>query len=291
MQDNSQKLVSIGMTTRNHGAFIQHSIDPLLAQTYKNIVLIILDGASEDNTEEICSIYAEKDARVRYIRSEVNGGFVKDFGNVLKEGTGEYFMWAADDDWWHATFVERMVDVLEKNSEFGVAMSNFGEHFSYKYDPANVGKIFRHNYTGMNNYQVFKELIRPKMNPIFFHGLYRRPLLVNLYSRYIPDCIDGFSIFQCEAALATKFYSVSDVLYSKYRNPISITERHGFIKKAYQTPMPRTKYLNKMLFWLLTSRNIPIYRKHLILMPWLKNFWSYRVVVANELKSSVLKNA
>ncbi|OGF74368.1 hypothetical protein A2W48_00870 [Candidatus Giovannonibacteria bacterium RIFCSPHIGHO2_12_44_12] len=280
-QEN-KKLVSIGMATRNHAPSIKYALNSLLSQTYPNFELIILDGASTDDTQKICEEFAEKDNRVRYIRKETNGGFINDFGNVLKEGKGEYFMWAADDDWWHPTFVEKMVHALENSKKHDVAMSHFSERRTFEYNPESVTNIFEHNYTNANNFDVYKKMIKAKVNPIFFHGLYRREALNKLYRRMIPNCIDGFTIFNCEAALATNFYSVPEVLYSKYKNPEPITARHEFIKKTYEAGFPQTKYLLTMLSWLLTSPNIPIYRKPFIIPPWLKLAYKNKRKIVNE---------
>lgn len=270
------------MATRNHAQSIPYSIESLLRQTYANFELIILDGASADDTQKICEEYAGKDKRIRYIRSETNGGFVKDFGNVLKEGAGEYFMWAADDDWWHPTFVEKMIEALESSMKHDVAMSHFSERRTHEYNPALAANVFEHDFTNASHYDVYKKMIAADMNPIFFHGLYRREFLNRLYERMIPNCIDGFTIFNCEAALATNFYSVPSVLYSKYKNPEPITKRHEFIKKTYEVPRPYTKYLLTMLTWLVTSKNIPLYRKHLIFAPWLQLAFRNKRKIINE---------
>lgn len=288
MNQESKKLVSIGMATRNHAPSINYALDSLLAQTYPNFELIILDGASTDDTQKICEEFTKKDSRVRYIRKEANGGFVKDFREVLNEGRGEYFMWAADDDWWHPTFVARMVEALEKSKKYDVAMSHFSERRTHGYNLESVTNIFEHDFTNSSHYDVYKKMIKAKMNPIFFHGLYRRETLNNLYRRMIPNCIDGFTIFNCEAALATKFYSVPEILYSKYKNPESITKRHEFIKKTYSTHFPYGKYILIMLAWLLTSRNIPAYRKHLIFLPWLTIFWRNKKKIYGEFRNYLI---
>ena len=68
--NEAEKLVSIGMPTRNHANSIRHALDSLLAQTYKNLELIIVDGASTDETQKICEKYQKQDSRIRYIRKE-----------------------------------------------------------------------------------------------------------------------------------------------------------------------------------------------------------------------------
>ena len=281
--NEAEKLVSIGMPTRNHANSIRHALDSLLAQTYKNLELIIVDGASTDETQKICEKYQKQDSRIRYIRKEENGGMVKDLAATLSEARGEYFMWAADDDWWDKRFIEKTLESLESSPNHDVAMSHFSERGTLEYSPAKISGIFEHDFTNKSHYQVYSKMIKAKMNPVFFHGLYRREFLSRLYQRLMPDCIDGFTIFTCEAALATNFYSVKEVLYSKYKNPVPITLRHAFIGKLHARPLAYTNYIFIMIAWLLSSPNIPLARKHLIFIPWVRQLWHHKRKILNEL--------
>lgn len=272
-QRGGKKLVSIGLPTWNHASFIGQAIDALRAQTYPNIEITILDGASIDDTEKVVVFHTQGDSRVRYIKCEKAGGLVRDFGRVLDEAVGEYFMWAADDDWWDSRFIEVLVGRLDKHPECGVAMCAFTEHRSHPYSRSQLGKTFRHDYTGKSFYSVYRKMLEAKMNPIFLHGLYRRVYLKDLYRRLLPKCIDEFTIFTCEAALSTHFLSVPEVLHSKYRHPIALAERHTYIGAMYKGTLPWTKFFLKLLYWLCTSPNIPFYRKVFIFPPWISRMW------------------
>jgi len=285
MSENKKekKLGSIGMITRNHAHCIRYALGSLLAQTYKNFELLILDGASEDNTQKICEEYAKKDKRIRYIRMEKASGIMIDFAKVLKEAKGEYFMWASDDDWWHPLFIESLFMALENNKQYGVAMCHFTKHFTYKYDPEKTGRVFEHNYSDKNYDYVYGKLLKARMNPIFLLGLYRREILNNLLRRLVPKCRDEFTLFLCEAALTTHFYSLESVLHSKYRDPLPVKVRHPDIGAIYAKPLAYTKSIFTILLYLLTSPNIPFQRKRFIFIPWFKRFWHYKWTMANEL--------
>jgi glycosyltransferase involved in cell wall biosynthesis len=113
--DTSKPLVSIAMPTYNGEKYIRQSLDSLLSQDYENIEIIISDNASTDNTEEICREYVAKDRRVQYHRNETNLGATRNFNRSFELSNGKYFMWAADHDLWHPTFVSSCVSVLERN--------------------------------------------------------------------------------------------------------------------------------------------------------------------------------
>jgi len=114
-------LVSIGMPVYNGEKYIRQALDSLLAQDYENFELIISDNASTDRTAEICLDYVAKDKRVKYHRNETNLGALKNFNQVVNLSRGKYFLWAADHDLWHSTFISRCVSVLEQDSEIVLA--------------------------------------------------------------------------------------------------------------------------------------------------------------------------
>ena len=119
---HSQPTVSIGMPVYNGGKYIRDALDSLLAQTFTNFELIISDNASTDRTEQICREYADRDARIQYVRQPVNRGATANFQFVLDEAAGEYFMWAAYDDYWKPHFIAHALSAMN-NESIGFAFS------------------------------------------------------------------------------------------------------------------------------------------------------------------------
>jgi glycosyltransferase involved in cell wall biosynthesis len=101
--------VSIGMPVYNGAKYLREAIDSILAQAFGDFELIISDNGSEDDTEAICRQCAERDRRIRYIRQSENKGASWNFRHVLNLSRGEYFMWAADDDWRYPSFLNDAV--------------------------------------------------------------------------------------------------------------------------------------------------------------------------------------
>ena len=62
--------VSIGIPVYNGEKYLARALDSLLAQSFKDFEIVISDNASTDRTAEICRSYQNKDARVRYFRSD-----------------------------------------------------------------------------------------------------------------------------------------------------------------------------------------------------------------------------
>lgn len=109
---NSQPLVSIGMPVYNGAKYIRQALDSLLAQTYGNCEVHISDNASTDDTEQICRSYLAREDRVRYHRNPRNIGGEKNWLRVLELASGEYFMWAAHDDYWSPNYAETLLECL-----------------------------------------------------------------------------------------------------------------------------------------------------------------------------------
>lgn len=108
-------LVTIGLPVYNSSRYIRQSIDSLLAQTYRDFTLIISDNASTDGTEAICRDYAAKDPRVQYSRNPVNIGNPGNFNRIFQLTKTKYLKWSTSDDFWAPTFLERAVEVMERD--------------------------------------------------------------------------------------------------------------------------------------------------------------------------------
>jgi glycosyltransferase involved in cell wall biosynthesis len=107
-------LVTVGMPVYRAERFLRRAIDSILGQDYANLEVIISDNGSADGTQSICEEYARLDRRVTYCRQPVNRGSVWNFNQVFDLGHGDYFAWAADDDWRGPGFLAACVSALEQ---------------------------------------------------------------------------------------------------------------------------------------------------------------------------------
>jgi glycosyltransferase involved in cell wall biosynthesis len=106
-------LVGIGVPVHNGERYLTEGLTALASQSYGNIEIVVSDNASTDGTGTIARRFAEADARVRYVRSDVNRGAVWNFNRAYELAPGDYFMWAAHDDIHHDHFVAACVAALE----------------------------------------------------------------------------------------------------------------------------------------------------------------------------------
>ena len=85
MTDN---LVSIIMPSWNTADFIAESIRSVIAQTYTDWELIIVDDCSTDRTDEVVASF--RDSRIRYFKNEKNSGAALTRNRALREARGEW---------------------------------------------------------------------------------------------------------------------------------------------------------------------------------------------------------
>lgn len=115
MNTIQQPLVSIIVPCYNHGVFLKECLDSVLAQTYSQWECIVVDNASTDNTKEITNQYIRKDKRITYLYYSTKGvSAARNAG--IKNSNGVYILPLDADDKIAATYIQKAVSVLEKNS-------------------------------------------------------------------------------------------------------------------------------------------------------------------------------
>ena len=112
--------------------FLRQCIDSILAQTFRDFELILVDDGSTDQSGAICDEYAEKDGRIRVIHKE-NGGLsdARNFG--MEQAVGNYFMFVDGDDYIAPTMVECLYRSI-RAGDAEIAACNF--RYSFDQDPA-----------------------------------------------------------------------------------------------------------------------------------------------------------
>jgi glycosyltransferase involved in cell wall biosynthesis len=105
-------LFSVLIPTFNRCQFLKKALDSVLAQTYPNIEIVVLDNASTDATQ----VYLEQMARqyhsIRYIRNTTNIGGIANWKKIETYAKGEYFVLLPDDDYLLPLFCETAVSDL-----------------------------------------------------------------------------------------------------------------------------------------------------------------------------------
>lgn len=236
-----EPLVSIGLCARNGAEYLRGALDSLLAQTYKNFEVIISNNASTDGTREICEEYAKRDRRIRYIRQKENIGSFGNYDFVRKEGRGDYFMWAACDDFWHPLFLEKCIKRFGEAPDTIMVFPNFCAFD----DASRVMKLNPEKYFPFSQdiYKRIKTYIlhRSQNGKItMIYGLWKKNIPADLIS--LSDC-HGDTIFMLRTLLSGCFANVPEVLFYKrglLQFPIDLKKEKPSLH--FLTTLPEEKY-------------------------------------------------
>ena len=130
-------LVSIVIPVYNGSNYMREAIDSALAQTYKNIeILVVNDGSNDEGkTKDIALSYGN---RIRYFEKE-NGGASTALNLGIKKMKGEYFSWLSHDDLYDKDKIEKQIEYLKGNSLLGTKTIVFSDFATID----KTGKIIR----------------------------------------------------------------------------------------------------------------------------------------------------
>ena len=114
------ELISVIVPVYNVEKYLRRCIDSILAQTYTNLEIILVDDGSPDNCPAICDEYAEKDSRIKVIHQQ-NGGLSAARNAGLDIATGDYIGFVDSDDYISFEMYEKLLNILmESNSDLSI---------------------------------------------------------------------------------------------------------------------------------------------------------------------------
>jgi len=212
--------VTIGIPVYNGEEYLASTLDTVLQQTYSDFTIIIADNASTDRTQEICADYAERDARIQYIRNPENVGASGNYTKCFEPAKTEFFRWQNADDPIEPTLLERCVKALDKNPD---AVLSYGktklidEHGNFLEDYEDDLDLRQEE--PYERYLSCQKNIRLQN---LMYGLIRREPLAKtaLLANYIAA--DGVLI--CELSLYGKFVEVPEHLFNRRIHPEALSQ-------------------------------------------------------------------
>lgn len=142
MREYGNELVSIIVPVYNVEEYLVECVDSILAQTYRNIEILLIDDGSTDSSGRICDEYALKDSRIRVIHQE-NAGLSAARNTGLVSMTGSYVIFVDSDDCLEKQFVA-LLHEQAKTYNADIAVTDY-----YRYD-AQTGMF----YFGMTGQEV-----------------------------------------------------------------------------------------------------------------------------------------
>lgn len=189
MKNSKIPLVSIIVPVYNVEKYLRRCVDSILAQTFTDFELILVDDGSPDNCPAICDEYAEKDSRVRVIHKE-NGGVSAARNSGLEISCGEYIAFCDSDDYWDIDFLSELLSCMKTNNADVVvsgckAMDNAGKIWHYARRPTCTEKIS--SDTERFHFLVFG-ILGGKYGWEVWSRLFRREIIETHHIRFCTIC-------------------------------------------------------------------------------------------------------
>jgi glycosyltransferase involved in cell wall biosynthesis len=124
---NQYDLVSVITANYNCAGFIGQTIESVIAQTYTNWEMLIIDDCSTDNGIEIVENYISRDTRIKLVKTECNSGSPIEPRNIgIQNATGRFIAFLDSDDLWLPDKLERQLPLFN-NSSVVMVYSNYAK--------------------------------------------------------------------------------------------------------------------------------------------------------------------
>jgi len=114
----NENKVSIITPLYNSEDFISQTIESVLAQTYKNWEMIIIDDCSTDNSVKIVKEFQKKEDRIKLIKLKKNLGVAKARNKGIQIATGKYIAFIDSDDCWNKLKLEKQIKFMKNNNYY-----------------------------------------------------------------------------------------------------------------------------------------------------------------------------
>lgn len=116
------ELISVIIPVYKVEAYLTACVESVLAQTYQNFEIILVDDGSPDNCPRMCDEFAARDSRIRVIHKE-NGGLASARNAGIDIARGDYLAFLDSDDLWSPLFLERLYRAIgETGADFSVCL-------------------------------------------------------------------------------------------------------------------------------------------------------------------------
>lgn len=227
--------VTILMPTYNVAPWVKESIDSVLAQTYTDFELLVLDDCSSDNTVGIVRSYV--DPRIRIVEGEHNVGLSENLNKGLSLSNTELLARMDGDDIAEPTWLERGVAVLDEHPEIGICSFGF-QFFGTK---STSVRFPEHHEDSMAQMLFGCTVIIPVL---------RKSVFTDHNFRYSTDAFPAEDYMMwAHCYRVAKVYNVQETMfhYRTHATQISTAKRQAQIEKSNAVRRYMLEWLNPNL--------------------------------------------
>ena len=122
---NNKPEISVIMSVYNGETYLSEAIESVIAQTFRNWELIIINDCSKDATADILSKYANEDERIKVFHNEINLKLPTSLNKAISLSSGKYIARMDADDICLPERLEKQYEYMEKNEEVSLSSCRF----------------------------------------------------------------------------------------------------------------------------------------------------------------------
>lgn len=257
--------VSIIVPVYNTEKYLARCLDSLVAQTYKNLEIIVIDDGSTDKSGEIADFYAKKDDRIQVLHIQ-NGGVSNARNQGIARATGEYIAFVDSDDTVRENMYESLKEVALKTGA-DIVSSNLlidgkiithplKENWLYSAEETREKILPSFSTTGgaitaFTNKLIKSEIIKKNHLEFYVGFSYQEDLM------FMINVLANSSSFYYLPEVFYEYYPMPTGLYSSYRKDmgkkfIYARKRISDLIKKYQIPNVDYRHLDETFLYNIT---------------------------------------
>ena len=170
-------LISVVVPVYNVEKYLKRCIDSILAQTYKNFEIILVDDESPDNCPQICDQYAKQYKNISVIhQNNLTPGASEARNTGIESAKGKYITFIDSDDYVHNSMLEVLMTTLEDN-KVSLSMCSYkkvDDSFSFK-----EGEFIKDDTFVINDFNAMNLLVDDQTTSAVWGKLYN----IDLFSQ------------------------------------------------------------------------------------------------------------
>lgn len=228
--------------------YLDECVQSILAQTYEDFELILVDDCSPDNCPAMCDEYARKDPRVRVIHHPVNQGLGASRNTGMSHARGEYLFFVDSDDYIAADTLKECVGALDA----GVDLVVFGLTCVYQNGQGETTWTEELNAQAMTaqcpreNAEAFIRLNQARIFPFAWNKIYRREFLESYAAAFEKTKLIEDFLFNIRVFSEAKQIQLMDRAFYFYRRPAHETLVSKYAPEFFE--LSKRKYLLEKQF-------------------------------------------
>jgi glycosyltransferase involved in cell wall biosynthesis len=168
-------LVTIAIPTRNRALVARDAVKRALTQSYTNIEVLVSDNASTDDT--LATLRSIANSRLRILTSRKDIGSSANYEKCIREAKGDFLLIVPDDDKMSTTFLQKCMDLLEREPGVQAVVAAYGVFFADE-DRDRPAVLSRRLATGIwDGPEILKEVLRGHLSAAMLSTVFRTELL------------------------------------------------------------------------------------------------------------------